>query len=233
MIDITLDMEQYDCPFIDASDECAASFSASQWEFDRRTDCLETRMIAEGADRDALDNALGVLRTHPHLHEYELLSRRGAAAHIRTTIDETAAMHTIRESGGYVTGPFHIENGSELWHVGFDREDGANGTLSRLERDNEFDVVSRRSVELADLRGFVRNAPAAMTLIQGCRDLSPTERRTLEVAVNEGYFESPRGATLGTLAERFDVSKPAVSKTLRRGQSKTISRITEALEALE
>ncbi|MFC6836798.1 helix-turn-helix domain-containing protein [Halomarina ordinaria] len=233
MIDITIDMEQYDCPYIDISDGCDVSFSAAQWEFDRRTDTLETRMITEGADRDALDNGLGALREHPNLTDYDLLSRQDRVAHVRTTIEETAAMHTIRESGGYITGPFHIEEGSELWHVGFDREDGANGTLAELERQNEFDVVARRSVELADLQGFVQNVSAAMTLIEACRDLSETERRTLEAAVDEGYFECPRGATLGTLAERFDVSKSAVSKTLRRGQSKTISRVAEALRALD
>ncbi len=72
-----------------------------------------------------------------------------------------------------------------------------------------------------------------MTLIEGCKDLSAVERETLETAASEGYFESPRSATLGTLAERFDVSKPAVSKNLRRGQRKMLERVVDAMSELE
>ncbi|WP_438267351.1 helix-turn-helix domain-containing protein [Haladaptatus halobius] len=72
-----------------------------------------------------------------------------------------------------------------------------------------------------------------MALIEGCRDLSNVERETLEHAVKDGYFQSPRSATLGTLADELGVSKPAVSKNLRRGQRKMIERVVEALELLD
>jgi predicted DNA binding protein len=71
-----------------------------------------------------------------------------------------------------------------------------------------------------------------MTLIDGCRELSDTERETLETAVQGGYFESPRDATLGDLADEFDVSKPAASKNLRRAERKMINRVVEALSDL-
>jgi len=142
-------------------------------------------------------------------------------------------MATIREHDGYITGPFHIEDGSETWHVGFDTRTAADTTLAELERNNEFDVIERDSVGIGHLQDFVQNAGAAMTLLEGCRGLSDVERRTLETAVDEGYFRSPRGATLGTLADEFDVSKPAVSKNLRRGQRKMIERVVDALDDLD
>lgn len=233
MLDVTLDMEQYDCPFIAASDAHDVSFSASHWEFDPAGDRLDTRMVVEGSSPGSLDSGLRVLRDHEGLRDYDLVSRKGPVAHVRTTIDETAAMSTIRDHDGYITGPFHISGGRELWHVGFDRDADADTALSLLDRDNEYDVVSRDAVDLTELSGFVQNVGAAMTLIEGCRDLSTRERETLEAAVDGGYFDSPRGETLGGLADRFDVSKPAVSKTLRRGQAKTMARITEVLETLE
>ena len=233
MHDVTLDMEQYDCPFIAASDAHDVSFAAAHWEYDPAGSRLDTRMVVEGTTPAALDAGLRVLRDHEGLRDYDLLSRKGAVAHVRTAIDETAAMATIRDHDGYITGPFHIAGGRELWHVGFDRDTDADTALSHLDRDNEYDVVSRESVDLTELSGFVQNAGAAMTLIEGCRDLSARERETLEAAVDGGYFDSPRGETLGTLADRFDVSKPAVSKTLRRGQAKTMARITEVLEELD
>ncbi|WP_435064442.1 helix-turn-helix domain-containing protein [Halobaculum sp. EA56] len=233
MIDVTLDMEQYDCPFIHATEEHDLAFSAVHWEFDTATDSLETRMVVEGDDRESLGEGLTELREHEGLREYSLLSKTGGVAHIRTVIDETAAMGTVRDGGGYITGPFYIADGSELWHVGFDDRGEADGTLSRLDRDNEYEVLDRDEPDLPELQGFIQNAGAATTLIEGCKDLSDVERETLETAASEGYFESPRSATLGTLAERFDVSKPAVSKNLRRGQRKMLRRVVDAMSELE
>jgi predicted DNA binding protein len=228
MIDISMDMEQYDCPFIDTTAEEGVRFSAYQWDFDRKRRALETRLIVGGNDRDELDAGLRALREHPNMHDYVLIARQDDVAQIRTVIDETDAMRTIRGNDGYITGPFHIEDGSEIWHVGFDRANTADDTLAELERNNEYDVVERDDVQFPNLQQLVQNAGAAMTLIEGTQDLSDVEQRTLERAVDDGYFETPRDATLGELAEEFDVSKPAVSKNLRRGQQRLLEHVMEA-----
>ena len=233
MIDISMDMEQYDCPFIDTTADYGVAFSAIHWDFDASRRELETRMVVEGGDRGQLSNGLDALRDHGNMYDYSLVSRQDDVAHIKTVIDETDAMGTIRDNDGYITGPFHIEDGSEVWHVGFDRARQADDTLADLERNNEFEVVERTNTSVPDMQDLVQNAGAAMTLIEGCEGLSETERETLETAVSSGYFESPRDATLGTLADEFDVSKPAVSKNLRRGQRKMIQRVVDALDDLE
>lgn len=48
-------------------------------------------------------------------------------------------------------------------------------------------------------------------------DLTSVQAETLQFAVECGYFDVPRRATLETLADRLDVSKQAVSERLRRG----------------
>jgi predicted DNA binding protein len=233
MISLTLDMVQYDCPFIDTTDDHETAFSATQWEFDARDEQLETRMAVEAPDRMALDAGLRALRDHPNMNDYRLLAKRGGVAGIRTTIEETSAMAAVRDAGGYIVGPFHIEGGSERWHVGFDTGGTADDALSAIDRENDFEVLTRESVDLTDLHGLIRNAGTAISLMEGCRDLSATERETLEAAVSGGYFETPRRASLGTLAEEFGVSKPAVSKTLRRAQRKTLGRVVDALAELD
>jgi len=233
MIEISMDMEQYDCPFIDTTADNGVSFSAYQWEFDRKRRALETRLIVGGDDRGELDDGLRALRDHPNMTDYGLIARQDDVAQIRTVIEETDAMNTIRDNDGYVTGPFFIEDGSEVWHVGFDRADMADGALAELERNNEYDVVEREEVAFPDLQQLIQNAGAAMTLIEGTQDLSDVERRTLERAVDGGYFETPRDATLGELAEEFDVSKPAVSKNLRRGQQRLLEHVMDADEKLD
>ena len=233
MIDISMDMEQYDCPFIDTTTDHDVAFASVHREFDRTSRVFETRMVVEGADRGALTNGLDALRDHGNMREYALVKRRDDVAQIRTVIAETEAMGAIRSHDGYITGPFHIEGGSEVWHVGFDRADDADDGLSALERHNEFDVIERKNTAMPDIQDIVQNAGAAMTLIDGCQELSETERETLETAASSGYFETPRDATLGTLADEFDVSKPAVSKNLRRGQRKMIDRVVDALQDLD
>jgi len=233
MIDFELEMEQYDCPFIDTSSDHEVSFSTFQWEFDESTRELETRMVVDAEGRGHLDGGLTALRTHRNMHDFALLKRWDDVAHIRTVIDETDAMETIRRNDGYITGPFYIEAGEEVWHIGFDSAERADVTLSDLEKNNEFDVVSRHEHSHPDLQSLVRNAHPALRLIEGCRDLSAVERETLTAAVEGGYFRSPRQETLGTLADEFDVSKPAVSKNLRRGEQKVLSSVVDAMEDLD
>lgn len=55
-------------------------------------------------------------------------------------------------------------------------------------------------------------------LIEGThRDLTPDQRETLLTAYREGYFDRPQGATQADLAEKFGISRRAVSERLRRG----------------
>ena len=231
MINVSMEMEQYDCPFVHASDHDQVAFSSVHC--DTGSDFTEVRMVAEAIDRGALESGLSAVRSHEGVADYELFSKVDNVAKFRTVVGPTAAMGVVHDHDGYITGPFYAEAGTETWHVGFDEPGSADGALAALERDHEFDVVGRDDTDEAELHQLVQNAGAAMTLIEGCRDLSDVERQTLEAAVTDGYYENPRDATLGTLADRFDVSKPAVSKNLRRGEQKMIQRVIEALENIE
>ncbi|WP_232701918.1 helix-turn-helix domain-containing protein [Halobacterium wangiae] len=231
MINVSMEMEQYDCPFVHASDGHEVAFSSVHC--DTGPDRTEVRMVAEATDRTTLESGLSTVRSHDAVAEYELFSKVDNVAKFRTVVGPTAAMGIVHDHDGYITGPFYAEAGTETWHVGFDEPDRVDGALAALERDHEFDVVGRDDTDEAELHQLVQNAGAAMTLIEGCRDLSDVERQTLEAAVTDGYYENPRDATLGTLADRFDVSKPAVSKNLRRGEQKMIQRVIEAIENIE
>lgn len=233
VIDISMEMEQQDCPFIDTTADYDVSFSSFQWNFDGADRELETRMVVEGEHREALDNALQALQDHRNMYSCTLRKRMGETAHIRTTIDETDAMETIRAHDGYVTGPFHIEGGSETWHVGFDSTDSANNTLADLERNNEFTVISRRQTALAEMQELIEKRDAAIELLRGSQSLTATERKTIATAFESGYFRSPRETTLSDLAEEFEISKPGVSKNLRRGQRKITRSVAGALDHLD
>lgn len=225
MLELTMDVEQYDCPFIDTTDDHEVSFSALQWSFDERRRQLETRIVMEGADAGALDLGLDSLRSHPNFHSLELLTRKPDRAVIRTIIGETDAMAAIRSNDGYITGPFHIEDGSEIWQVGFDDEARSTDALADLDEDNEFTIEQRKSVDVDDLVNVLRNLESAASILSSIDDLSDVERETLSAAMRLGYFEEPREATLNTLAGEFDVSDTAVSKNMRRAERKLLPSI--------
>ncbi|APX95561.1 helix-turn-helix domain-containing protein [Natronorubrum daqingense] len=233
MIDLDIDMRQYDCPFIDTTDDVDIAFSAVQWQLDTDDESLETRLIAKGGSVGALDAGLRELREHPNMTECYILSKRDAVAQIGTTIEETNAMRTIDRNGGYITGPFQIEDGRERWHVGFDDDQDEDHALADLERHNEFTVEDRDQLGPTALFDLLENSESAIGLLEGCRSLTETERTTFEAACKNGYYETPRETTLEELAAQFDVSKTAVSMNLRRGERKVLKAALSALESLE
>jgi predicted DNA binding protein len=228
-----MNMVQYDCPYIDTTEEYDISFFTKQWDFNAAEGKLETRIMATGATPRELDRGLDALRAHSNMRDFELLRRKGRKALIRSSIVETQAMEAIRQNNGYITGPFEIRNGSEMWRVGFDNEEVAEQALSDLDRHNDFTVESRETVDLEGYYDVLQNINVAGAFLDACRELSDVEQETLTTAVERGYFTRPREATLSTLAEEFDISKTAVSKNLRRSQRKVLSSVVQAIETVE
>ncbi|WP_227353249.1 helix-turn-helix domain-containing protein [Haladaptatus salinisoli] len=233
MISVTIDMVQYDCPYIDVTDDVDVSFHTMHWDFNTAQQELETRILVTGNDRGALTNGLNALQNHEGTLGFELLSRRENTAVIKSFIGETNAMRTIRKHDGYITGPFRISDGSELWSVGFDTADNTDSALAELEVGNDFRVESRNATSFEDYLDVIQHLGATKSVLDGCRELSEIERRTLREAVDGGYFRTPRDATLGTLAETFDVSKTAASKNLRRAEEKILERVVSALPDID
>ena len=233
MIDLDLDMRQYDCPFIDTTDEVDVSFSAMQWQLDTSREKLETRLMVEADSREELSAGLRTLRDHRNMTDCTTLKKRDGVATIRTLIEQTDAMYTVKEHGGYITGPFNIEDGTEMWHVGFDDETTADRALSELDGANDVVVESRADLSITELFDVVENAGAAHGFLDSCRKLTPTERETLVTAAEAGYFETPRGISLDDLADEFDVSKTAASMNLRRAERKLVSSTVDSLSSIQ
>ena len=52
--------------------------------------------------------------------------------------------------------------------------------------------------------------------------LTDSQREALLIALEKGYFEEPRNATLGEVAAALDISQPAASGLLRRGTKRLV-----------
>jgi len=73
-----------------------------------------------------------------------------------------------------------------------------------------------------------RDADSRTTDLAGL--LTPEERETLRVALDAGYFEVPRAATLVDVADALDRSEVEVSARLRRGMGRVLEG-TDVLDA--
>lgn len=233
MKSLKLDMVQYDCPYIRTTREHDVAFHAQHWDFNHADRTLETRLMAIGDDRETLSDGLDTLEEYRMFRGYELIARKENTAVFRSRIDETDAMRSILENDGYVTGPFVIRDGSELWNVGFDRAEMADDALAELERNNEFSIKGNDSIRIDEFFDLMQNVDSLSRLLSSLQQLTDTERETLEAAVEQGYFGTPRGTNLEGLAGEFDISKMGASKNLRRSQRKVLREVVRVMNEVE
>jgi predicted DNA binding protein len=110
----------------------------------------------------------------------------------------------------------------------------ANGVVLDMENDGDawiFSVWMPERTNLADLWDTARRQDIAIELLRvneyaslGSTDagLTDSQRESLLVAFEAGYFEEPRNATLGEVAAELDISQPAAGGLLRRGIERLI-----------
>lgn len=231
MIALSLSVTQDDCPLSAASGAHDVAFVTPHWHYRRDRGELELRILGEAADREALDRGLEVMRSHPETEAFSLLAKTGATARVKLTLGTTHAMGAVADHSGYVTGPFRNVDGSERWELGFDDEASADGALETMDRYDEVVVRDRRRLDPATVLADVRASEVGRSVIEASRGLTPAERETIRRAIEEGYYEVPRGATLGDLATGLGVSDAAVSKTLRRAERKLLSPASAVIDA--
>lgn len=61
------------------------------------------------------------------------------------------------------------------------------------------------------------------SVIEGSYGLTDAQREAVLAALDLGYFDEPRGVTLGELAEALDISEPSASRLVRRGLRRLVT----------
>lgn len=56
-------------------------------------------------------------------------------------------------------------------------------------------------------------------------DLTPEQREALVLALEHGYFETPKETTLADVAEELEISRQALSDRIRRGTNQILSNV--------
>lgn len=228
MISLTLDISQRDCPYTTAASEFDVSLTGLYSDYVETKGKLKTRMLVEGADGGAVDEALGAFESFEAVNLCKLISKWDDRAVVKNCTDPTEAMAVVREYDGYLTAPFEVQGGRKEWYLGFDTADLADEALAKLEASHDLRVESREVITRDGYVDVVENVATAKDLLDAYRELTPVERATLRAAYDEDYYERPRGVTRVELGERFDVSDTAISNTLRRAHGKLAVPLDES-----
>lgn len=138
------------------------------------------------------------------IEAYERVIRLGDESVYAFTYSDDAILFSteIARLNGVI---LEFENEGTAWRlkIWFPSREGAQ-RLWDFASDHDVDV------ELDRINAY-------SSILEGRYGLTEAQREAILLALEAGYFNEPRGATLGDIADELDISKPSASRLLRRG----------------
>lgn len=174
--------------------------------------------IAEGripflwATGQSLEEFETHLRTHEIVKTVEALTRVGDSTlyYVEWYTGKETFLNGLSETGGTIM----EAHGDSAWSFTVRFRDHADLTrFHQFFQDNDFPVYIERITEL--------DADPGTEYGFG---LTPAQRDTLIMAVENGYFAIPRETTLDDIADELDISSQAASERIRRGTEKVLRK---------
>lgn len=144
------------------------------------------------------------LRAAPQIRKYAILSRSADRADVITWAEQGSIIDGIIRKNCVFIGPTVVKDGVENWHIMAPTREDLREVVAGLEK-------------FADV-AYMRNSGRADT------DAGLTERQmgTLRVAVDMGYFDTPRRASVQDVAGRLGVSASTAVEHLRKAEKKVL-----------
>ncbi|GAD52940.1 bacterio-opsin activator domain-containing protein [Halarchaeum acidiphilum MH1-52-1] len=152
------------------------------------------------AVRDAVESS-DVLRTVDVLHDGD------GGTLVRFETSAPLLLRALRSARVPLELPFEVRDGVANWTLTAARDD-----LSRLGDELDARGVDYRLERVRDDAG---RDPALLT---------ERQHELLELAVERGYYDHPRGATLTELAAEAGVAKSTLSGLLQRAEGRVVKR---------
>lgn len=156
----------------------------------------------ETEEADAVFSAI----TDADLREASILRRSRAGGLVQFETASPMLLRATQSSGTPISFPFEIREGEANWEL----------TVSH-------DRLSTLRSELDD-RGFDYRLGRVRGANAEDRVLTDHQQRVLEAAIDAGYYEQPRDASLTELATELGMAKSTLSGVLRRAEATLATR---------
>ena len=110
--------------------------------------------------------------------------------------------------------------------VGFEEED-VHALLGELDESREIDLLSKTSVERRQLPHS-----ALFSLHRLFAGLTDRQLDALRLALDNGYYDQPRGASTSELAEETTVARATYEEHLRKAENKLLTNVEQFVRLL-
>lgn len=146
------------------------------------------------------------LRSLPEIRKYSVLSRYSDRAEVITWAEQSSIIENILKTNCVFIGPTIVKDGIENWHIMAPSHDELQTAISSLERYAEIAYIRNSGDEHAyDRIG-----------------LTGRQSITLTTAIEMGYFDTPRRASIEDVAKRTGVSPSTAIEHLRKAEKKVL-----------
>lgn len=217
MIEFTFGIEHEGCWTVGLGDEFPKSLVTIVHTYGTSGTLIEVTNVS--ADR--IDDVIAFLREQPVLSavtlEHHDETNRIGFLSLSGVPDAPLVVDALVRHDCYPILPPTVENGRERWSV---------LTPSYEEAGNAHDEL----VELGNVHIERITAPNTSGIISGLtgvkealHDLSERQREVLALAIENGYYESPRRCDIDDLAGQDRANKSTVGEHLRRAESKILT----------
>lgn len=162
-------------------------------------------------DSDEVDEILDRMAEHSQLVDQELIHRQDEMATVHFETTHPLLLLSAKHSGITIELPVDIQDGTARVQVTGNRE-----RLSELGNQLERFGLSYRIER-------IQAAPVSASV------LSKRQRELLRAAVDAGYYDTPREASLTEVAEEVGIAKSTCSEILQRAEGAVIKQFLEGL----
>ncbi|WP_435360928.1 bacterio-opsin activator domain-containing protein [Haloarchaeobius sp. DFWS5] len=177
------------------------------------------KLFVEGTDVDA-ETVVDKLGSHDDVDAVNVLGENGEHCRFEVSIEHGSPMFAVAERGAAVRGGT-IEGGTYTLTI----EMASTADIAELigHLQSEFD-----SAELRAKQRVERHASTVSEYWDRLEErLTDRQLAILEASFYAGYFEWPREADGGDVAESFDISPPTFHEHMRAGLSKVMEELFE------
>jgi len=158
-----------------------------------------------------VDAALSAMEGHDALASVSVMAREEGVATIRIETDAPLLLLAAKRSGLPIEMPLDIEDG-----------------VAEVEVTGEHERVAEMGRRLSEL-GLSFEVERVRQRVDPARLLTDRQRELLLAAVDLGYYDVPREATLTEVAEHVGIAKSTCSETLQRVERTVVREFVDDL----
>ena len=176
---------------------------------------------------ESLDEPLRLIEDAPYHTSFDVVQRYAGGGHEHATILVTAKLEeetpfVVMLQNGYMPlDPTGLKNGREYFDLILRDRERLLDLMALIE------PVGNVKIERVVSGAETSTQPSSAAWSAMLANLTDRQFEVLSLAVERGYFEVPRGATLADIASELDIEKSTASEHVRRGVGRIASFVVE------